>query len=120
MVQANQTVQKKKALLLNVFNAYETFNNTTGSATQIIDEIEEIISEMYELDRQLTDKEKKEFSDSYTEVWEEIIFKQRKLIEFIENENMAVKDQMNQVNKKNQMINGYMDQNQSMFLDRQA
>lgn len=120
MVLQCQLLQKKKATLLKIYNAYESFNDTIDSAISILSEVEVFIQEMHELDKQLSESEIKSFSDDYRDVWKEVILKHKELIQLIENESQSVKGQMSQMNKKNQMINGYMDQNQSMFLDRQA
>ncbi|MEC6747109.1 hypothetical protein VXN63_01030 [Marinilactibacillus sp. XAAS-LB27] len=120
MVIQSQLLQKKKAILLNMYNAYESFNETVDSATSVLSEVEELIQEMNTVDKQLSPSEIQSFSDSYQDVWKEVILKHKELIQLIENESQSVKGQMSQMNKKNQMIDGYMDQNQSMFLDRQA
>ncbi|WP_208558999.1 hypothetical protein [Marinilactibacillus kalidii] len=120
MVIQNQLLQKKKTLLLNLYNTYESFNQTLESAVDVLAEVELLITDINALDDQLSDEEISNFSVNYRDVWVEIVNKHRELLKLIEKENQTVKKQMDQVNKKNQMINGYMDQNESMFLDRQA
>ena len=46
--------------------------------------------------------------------------KHKEMMSMIKVENTLLKNQITQVNKKNQVIHNYMDKNESMFLDRQA
>ena len=116
----NPLLQRKKALLLNVFNEYENYTYSLESAVTVVQEVEEDFREMTEIDLQLTEEEKNAFTQNHQEIWKEIVAKHLEILDLMKEENSQVKKQMSQVNKKNHIIENYMEKNQSMFLDKQA
>ncbi|WP_080146609.1 hypothetical protein [Marinilactibacillus piezotolerans] len=116
----NPLLQRKKALLLKVFNEYENYEYSLESAVTVVQEVEEYFLEMTDIDLQLSDAEKQDFTEQYQDIWKEIISKHLEILELMKEENAQVRKQMSQVNKKNHIIENYMEKNQSMFLDKQA
>lgn len=120
MSQSSQLIKKKKSLLLNVLKLYKNYGYNVESAIQSFQEADDLFKDMAKIDTQLSDSEKETFRKTYKDTWEAVIQKHKEMMSMIKVENTLLKNQMTQVNKKNQVIHNYMDKNESMFLDRQA
>lgn len=113
-----QLIQKKRQLLKVLENQYNGWNHTSEHAMKILEQNEDTYKQIEQLDRELSDESKQEFTKKYETVWNEILQLHKEMIQVIQEERENVKNQMNQISKKKKVVDEYIPKDESMFVDR--
>lgn len=115
-----QLLQKKNDLLKSINSQYKQWDGSVEKAVKIINRNETLFQQLKEIDDHLSEKTKSFFSDKNQVKWQETIQEHKKMLYKIHYEKNQLLEQMQQVNKKDNVVSNYIDKKQSLFVDRDA
>lgn len=113
-------IQRKTLILKSIEKAYKKWDGSAQKAVQIISENEELFRQLKEIDELLSESEKNDFLDKQQSKWKLLIQEHKKMVNKIQEEKNQLLEQMQQVNKKDNVVSNYIDKQQSLFVDRDA
>lgn len=92
--------------------------DSMDSARSILEENQESLNRMSELDSQMTQGELKQFSENNQEFIQANIIKQKELIKAIKEQYKHLEQELGQMNHKSKAVKLYMNNEKSLFIDR--
>lgn len=120
MVEQTDLIQNKVLLLKCIEQAYKQWDGSAKQAVQILSDNEQLFQQLKEIDEQLSERTKSDFSAKQQSNWKTLIEEHKKMVETIKEEKVNLFKQMEQVNKKDKIVSNYIDKKQSLFVDRDA
>ncbi|SFC39978.1 hypothetical protein SAMN04488102_10648 [Alkalibacterium subtropicum] len=88
------------------------------AAYAVLEANQESLARLSQMDAQLSFQELRSFTEKHEKVFEAMIVKQKELIQFIKYESSQRTTQLSQMNHKSKAVKSYMNNEKSLFIDR--
>lgn len=118
MVEPSRWFRKKKETIHQLKSNYQAWDGSSEEAAQVLNSNEELFKRVEEIDQHLTLEEKKAFSDEHLEMWKQIIQLHQHMMDTFKLEKNSLLKELEGMPKKKEAASQYMQQDNSMFIDR--